>query len=64
MPTFRRPLQAVLGLLLGAGFTLEQLRKPEPTATFHAADPARAAALLRHPLFLCLRARRDVTVST
>lgn len=58
VPTFRRPLQAVIGPLLGAGFTLEQLREPEPTAVFYAAEPARAAALLRHPLFLCLRARR------
>jgi SAM-dependent methyltransferase len=58
VPTFRRPLGAIVTPLLAAGFALEALREPEPTAAFHAADPERAAALRRHPMFVCLRARR------
>jgi SAM-dependent methyltransferase len=30
MPSYRRPLQAMLGPLLGAGFVLEQLLEPQP----------------------------------
>lgn len=58
VPTFRRPLAAIFNPLTAAGFALERLKEPEPTEAFRAADPARAAALLRHPVFLCVRARR------
>jgi SAM-dependent methyltransferase len=58
VPTWRRPLDAIIAPLLLASFTLERLLEPEPTEAFRATDPERAAALLRRPMFLCIRARK------
>jgi SAM-dependent methyltransferase len=58
VPYFRRPLQAVLDPLLGAGFVLERLVEPQPVPAFKKHDPADYEKLLRSPGFLCIRARK------
>ena len=58
MPSYRRPLGAVLAPLPGAGFQLVRLLEPRPTAEFQRADPAGYAKLIRQPGFLCIKARK------
>lgn len=59
MPSYRRPLTGIIDAAVAAGFTVERLLEPRPTEEFRRADPVRYARLLRHPSFLCVRARRD-----
>jgi SAM-dependent methyltransferase len=58
VPSYRRPLGAVVGPLLEAGFTLERLLEPKPTPEFAAADPRHYEELSTRPGFLCIRARK------
>jgi len=58
MPSYRRPLAAVLNPLVEAGFRLERVLEPLPTEEFRARDPETYEELLREPGFLCLRAAR------
>jgi len=57
VPTYRRPLAAILNPLVGSGFALERVVEPTPTEEFRERDPERYAELSRRPSFLCLRAR-------
>ena len=56
MPSFRRPLSAMLNPLLEAGFHLERIVEPKPTKEFKEADPKHYEELSRLPCFLCVRA--------
>jgi SAM-dependent methyltransferase len=58
VPTYRRPLAAIIAPLLAAGFVLEQLVEPTPTAAFRAVVPDEYHTLSRRPGFLCVRAVR------
>jgi SAM-dependent methyltransferase len=58
MPSYRRPLGAIIGPLLGAGFELVRLLEPKPTEQFREADPKSYAQLMRQPGFLCIKARK------
>lgn len=53
---YRRSLQDLLNPLLEAGFALERILEPRPTAQFRLADPEGYEELCREPGFLCLRA--------
>lgn len=55
---YRRPLGAVLNPLAAAGFTLDAILEPQPTAEFKEAEPEHYDELMREPGFLCLRARK------
>lgn len=55
---YRRPLSTLLNSLVMAGFALDLMLEPLPTAGFEAADPDDYVKLLRRPGFLCLRMRR------
>lgn len=57
VPFYRRPFAAVVQPVLDAGFKLEQVCEPRPTAAFQAAWPERYETESREPVFLCLRAR-------
>ena len=48
IPYYRRPLSAMLEPLLRAGFRLEHLVEPRPTAEFQIHDPQNYTKLLRH----------------
>jgi SAM-dependent methyltransferase len=58
VPSYRRPLQAMLGPLLEAGFVLERLLEPRPVPEFEEQDPADYEKLLRQPGFVCFRLRK------
>jgi SAM-dependent methyltransferase len=58
VPSFRRSLSSFLNPLCEAGFVLDKVVEPHPTAEFFALEPEKAATLLRQPGFLCVRARR------
>lgn len=53
---YRRSLQDLLNPLLDAGFALDRILEPRPTAEFRLADPEGYAELYREPGFLCIRA--------
>jgi hypothetical protein len=48
----------MVGPLLAAGFTLEQLLEPRPVAEFRDQNPEDYEKLMRQPGFLCFRARK------
>ena len=56
VPSYRRPLQAVISPLLETGFVLERLLEPTPTERFKDLDPREFERLSRTPGFLCVRA--------
>jgi SAM-dependent methyltransferase len=58
MPSYRRPLQAMLGPLLGAGFVLKRLLEPQPVPEFKEQEPRDYEKLMRQPGFICFRARK------
>jgi len=56
VPSYRRPLNAVLNPLIKAGFKLEGIVEPQPAEEFKLADPDHYAKLMTQPGFLCVRA--------
>ena len=58
MPSYHRPLSAVINPLLQAGFVLERILEPTPTEQFWQKDPEEYEKLSRQPGFLCLRAAK------
>lgn len=57
MRFYRRPLEAVLGPLISAGFALERLVEAKPTERFREKRPETYERVSRKPTFLCLRGR-------
>ncbi len=55
---YRRSLAAMINPLLAAGFRLDRILEPRPTAAFQAKHPEDYELLNRRPAFVCLRARR------
>lgn len=55
VPTYRRPLAAVLEPTLDAGFRLDRLSEPTPTEEYREVAPERYEYEATHPNFLCLR---------
>ena len=58
MPSYRRPLGAVINSVLESGFELVHILEPLPTEEFRNADPIGYERLARQPSFLCIKARR------
>ena len=56
VPSYRRPLSAVINPLVRAGFAVDELLEPTPTEAFRQADPEDYEALSREPGFMCVRA--------
>ncbi len=61
VPSYRRPLGAMIGPLLEAGFLLERVLEPVPQERFRQDDPRDYAKLMRQPGFICFRARKPST---
>lgn len=59
MPSYRRPLGALLNPLIEAGFSLERILEPTPTERFREEEPEDYEKLRRQPGFLCLRAAKS-----
>lgn len=62
VPSYRRPLGAVLNPLLRAGFVLERLLEPTPTERFKEEAPQYYEELSRRPGFLCVRAMKPLSL--
>jgi SAM-dependent methyltransferase len=60
VPSYRRPLSAVINALVKTGFTVDYLLEPRPTEEFKAADPEEYEALMHSPGFMCVRAYKSV----
>ncbi len=58
MPSYRRPLGALLNPLIDAGFVLERILEPTPTKRFKEEAPEDYQKLSRQPGFLCMRAAK------
>jgi SAM-dependent methyltransferase len=58
VPSYRRPLSAMLNPLVDAGLLLEHVLEPRPVAEFEDHDPKDFAKLMRQPGFICFRARK------
>lgn len=56
VPSYRRPLSAVINPLLMAGFHLDQILEPTTTEEFRQKAPKHYQVLSRSPGFMCLRA--------
>lgn len=55
VPTYRRPVSAVLEPALDAGFRLDRLKEPTPTEEYREVAPERYEYEATRPNFLCLR---------
>jgi SAM-dependent methyltransferase len=58
MPSYRRPLGAMVGAIRAAGFDLVDLVEPRPDERFRRADPENHEKLSRMPGFLCVEVRK------
>lgn len=58
MPSYRRPLEAMVSPLVGAGFVLERILEPKPTKEFAERDPEGYEKLSRMPVFICFKASK------
>lgn len=58
MPSYRRPLSAMISPLARAGFVIEQILEPRPTKEYKHKDPEGYEKLFKQPGFLCVRARK------
>jgi hypothetical protein len=58
MPSYRRPLAALLNPLVEAGFELDRVLEPTPTERFREEAPEDYEELSRQPGFLCVRAAK------
>lgn len=60
VPSYRRPMQAVINPLIRAVFTLERILEPLPTQEFRLKEPEEYAELSRTPGFMFVRAVKGV----
>ena len=58
IPAYRRPLSAMAKSLWKACFVIEQIVEPEPTPACRKAYPGLYERLTKHPVFLCIGARK------
>jgi SAM-dependent methyltransferase len=58
MPSYRRPLEAMIEPLHEAGFLVERILEPRPTEEYRTADPEGYEVVSKRATFLCVRARR------
>jgi len=59
---YRRPLTAISEALDAAGFVIERLLEPQPTADFQRVAPDLYERVMRNPWFLVVRARKAGSV--
>jgi len=58
MPSFKRPLEAVVIPLSESGFIIEKILEPRPTLEFKEKLPEDYEKLSKQPGFMCVRARK------
>lgn len=64
VPSYRRPMSAVLNPLIAAGFRLDHVLEPIPTAAFQEHDPEEYTELCKQPGFLFIRAVKPAEQKT
>jgi len=60
IPTYRRPLSAILDPLWELDFVLERLIETRPTEECKHQHPEEYEKISKHPSFLCIRARKEI----
>jgi SAM-dependent methyltransferase len=55
MPSFKRPLEAVIDSLFESGFRVERILEPRPTLEFKDKLPEDYEKLSKQPAFMCIR---------
>ena len=60
VPTYRRSLSEFFECLENARFSFEKLIETQPTVEFKRAHPESYEHVVRHPTFLCIRARKHL----
>ncbi len=58
MPSYRRPLSAMIDALINAGFLMELMIEARPTKELQHKDPESYESLSKRPGFLCIRAKK------
>jgi SAM-dependent methyltransferase len=58
VPTYRRPLNAMVQALLDTGFIIENIKESHPTEKVRELEPERYERILRNPPFLSFRTRK------
>ncbi|MEF8807048.1 class I SAM-dependent DNA methyltransferase [Natronomonas sp.] len=58
IPSYRRPLSAMLNPIIDAGLTIDRVVEPQPTEAFAEACPERYETESKQPVFLAVRATR------
>lgn len=58
VPSYRRPLQAMITPLNAAGFVVERIIEPLPTDECRRLHPATYEETSKRPTFMCIRARK------
>lgn len=61
IPTYYRPMEAVFGPIVDAGFRLEVFEEPKPRESFAEHAPERYSKAVESPEVLCIRARAGST---
>ena len=59
MPSYYHSLGEICGSLAGGGFLIERIIEPKPTKDFQIADGEGYDRLMKFPLFICIRARKN-----
>jgi SAM-dependent methyltransferase len=59
VPTYRRPLNAMVQALLDTGFAIENIKESHPIEKVRELVPEEYEKILRNPPFLCFRVRRQ-----
>ncbi|UCH58175.1 MAG: class I SAM-dependent methyltransferase [Candidatus Bathyarchaeota archaeon] len=63
MPSYRRPLEAMIEPFSEAGFLVERILEPKPTPEFKEREPEDYERLTKEPGFICIRARKPLRAS-
>lgn len=58
MPSYRRPLEAIVEPLFKTGFLVERILEPRPTVEFREKEPEGYERLSKQPVFMCVRAKK------
>ncbi len=61
VPSYRRPLEAMINPLCETGFLVERILEARPTEDYRKADPEGYEKTLKQPSFLCIKASAQKT---
>ena len=59
MPVYYHRLSSITDALVDTGFVIDTVLEPKPTDDFRKVDPINYEKLMKFPLFVCIRARKN-----